>query len=324
MTKQDLFMPLSVRDETTPPSASAGLPTSAAQPAGSLRRHEAGVPAGSLELLVDGVRLAVAREGKGLPVVCLHAIGHGGGDFEAFTAAMRDRFEIVRIDWPAQGRSGPDNKAATPARYAELLRGVVEQLRLDTPIIIGCSIGGAIAIKYASEHPVRALVLANAGGLVELTRSLQRACLFFASIFAAGARRAWWYKAFFAAYYRLVLPTPAAAMQRRRIVVSACEIAPVLADAWRHFAVAEDADQRQRLLALDIPILVAWAMNDRINRFKLVAQAISGIKHGRLAKFAAGHAAFLERPEEFVREFSAFVAENNLANGQGAAIPSFP
>ena len=310
MTKQGLFMPPTVHDDTASPPAAAASQAQAAQP----RRYAAGVPAGSLELMVDGVRLAVAREGNGPAVICLHAIGHGGGDYEAFAAAMRDRFEIVRVDWPAQGRSGPDSKAATPARYAELLRGVVEQLGLDTPIIIGCSIGGATAIRYASEHPVRALVLANTGGVVEMTGSVQRACLFFAGIFAAGARRAWWYKAFFAAYYRLVLPTPAAAAQRRRIVASAYEIAPVLEDAWRHFAVVEDFDQRQRLRALDIPILVAWAMNDRINQFKIVAPAIAGIKHARLAKFSAGHAAFLERPEQFVREFSSFVAENDLAS----------
>src|SRR5579862_3922614 len=87
-----------------------------------LQRYEVGVPPSSPELIVDGARLAVAREGKGPPVVCLHAIGHGGRDFEAFTAAMRDRFEIVRIDWPGQGRSGPDERPATPARYAQLLR----------------------------------------------------------------------------------------------------------------------------------------------------------------------------------------------------------
>ena len=184
--KQGLFMP-PAHDGATSRSAYVDTEAEAAQPAEALRRYEAGVPAGSLEVLVDGVHLAVAREGKGPPVVCLHAIGHGGGDYEAFVAAMRDRFEIVRIDWPAQGRSGPDSKAATPVRYAELLRGVIEQLRLDTPIIIGCSIGGATAIKYASEHPVRALVLANTGGVVEITRGIQRACLFFASIFAVRA-----------------------------------------------------------------------------------------------------------------------------------------
>src|SRR5262249_5222514 len=161
------------------PPAAVATRTRAAD---ALLRHEAGVPAGSLELLVDGVRLAVAREGKGLPVICLHAIGHGGGGYEAVAAAQRDPLEVVPGDLPAQGRSGPDSKAATPGRYAELLHGVVDQLGLKAPIIIGCSIGGAAAIRYASEHPVRALVLANAGGLVEMTRSVQRACLFFAGI----------------------------------------------------------------------------------------------------------------------------------------------
>src|ERR1700730_13093235 len=63
-------------------SADVNEEAGAAQPAGALRRYETGVPAGSLELLVDGVRLAVARDGKGPQVICLHAIGHGGGDYE--------------------------------------------------------------------------------------------------------------------------------------------------------------------------------------------------------------------------------------------------
>jgi hypothetical protein len=42
-------------------------------------------------------------------------------------------------------------------------------------------------------------------------------------------------------------------------------------DAWRHFTVVEEADHRSRLLALDVPVLVTWAMNDKINQFKFVA-----------------------------------------------------
>jgi pimeloyl-ACP methyl ester carboxylesterase len=314
MTKQGLAAESETRmapDRSGPLSGRTGGSANAAVPTVVVRRHDVGVPAGT-ELSVDGVRLAVAREGKGPPIICLHAIGHGGGDFEHFAAAVRDRFEVIRIDWPAQGRSGRDSKPATPARYAELLRGVVEQLNLGQPIIIGCSIGGAAAIKYASEHPVRALVLANSGGLIEVTKNAQRACLFLARIFAAGARGAWWYKAFFAVYYRMVLPTPAAAVQRRRIVASAYEIAPVLEDAWRHFTVVKEADHRSRLLALDVPVLVTWAMNDKINQFKFVAPVLVQASRARIAKFAAGHAAFLERPDEFLVEFNKFAADNKL------------
>jgi pimeloyl-ACP methyl ester carboxylesterase len=283
-------------------------PTSSETP----RRYDVGVPVGSPEVLVDGVRLAVARDGKGPPVICLHAIGHGGRDFDDFTKTMSDQFEIVRIDWPGQGRSGPDKKSNTPARYAELLRGIIVQLGLDDPIIVGCSIGGAAAIKYASDYSVRALVLANTGGLIEVTKGAQRACRFLARRFAAGTRRAWWYKAFFSIYYRTVLVTAAAVAQRRRIVASAYEIAPALEDAWRNFAIPEEADQRQRLIALDVPILFAWAMSDKANQYKAVAPTIARAKNGRLARFDGGHAAFLERPKEFVDEFRKFVAEKSL------------
>ena len=55
--------------------------------------------------------------GQDPAVVCLHAIGHGGGDFADFASAVKDRFEVIRIDWPGQGQSGPDPKPLSPARY---------------------------------------------------------------------------------------------------------------------------------------------------------------------------------------------------------------
>jgi len=272
-------------------------------------RADAGVPAVSDEILVDGVRLAVAREGSGPPVLCLHAIGHGGRDYESFSSLMRDRYEVIRLDWPGQGRSSEDQELATPARYAALLRGVVDALRLQPPIIIGCSIGGAAAIRYASENPVAGLVLANSGGLVWLTNNTRRACLLFSRIFAAGSRGAWWYKAVFAQFYRSVLPAPAARDQRQRIVKCAYETAPVLAQAWQGFADAETSDHRALAVALDVPVLFAWAMQDRINSFADAEPTIRRMKRAQVVKFQGGHAAFLERPEQFAAAFDRFASE---------------
>jgi len=271
-------------------------------------RAEVGVPAGSDEILIDGVRLAIAREGSGPPVLCLHAIGHGARDYETFSALTRRRYEIIRLDWPGQGRSDPDQEPATSTRYAALIRGVVDALRLEPPIIIGCSIGGAAAIRYASENPVVGLVLANSGGLIEVTKSTQRACLLFSRTFAAGSRGAWWYKAAFAQFYRSVLPSPAALDQRKRIAKSAYEIAPVLAEAWRGFADAAQ-DHRGLAIALDVPVLFAWAMQDWINPFTAAEPTIRQMKRAQVAKFQGGHAAFLERPEQFAATFDRFATE---------------
>lgn len=270
--------------------------------------HEIGVAAGSPMVEVDGARLAYSREGKGPAVLCLHAIGHGGRDFDAFARAVRDQFEVIRLDWPGQGRSGADARAPSAARYAELLAGVVADLKLERPIILGNSIGGAAAMTYAATHPVRALVLCDTGGLIEVTPAIARVCNAFARFFAAGARGAWWFKPAFWAYYRLlVLPSSAAAAQRTRIIAAGYEIAPVLRDAWRSFG-EKSADLRQLAAELDVPVWFAWSTGDRIIQLKACLPAINAMKKARLTRFGGGHAAFLERPKPFAKGFKRFAA----------------
>lgn len=280
-------------------------------------RETIGVPAGSIELEVDGVRLAVAREGSGPAVICLHAIGHGGGDFESLASAIKHRFEVIRIDWPGQGRSGIDTKPLSPTRYAELLAGVVDRLKIHDPIIIGNSIGGAAALLYAHNHPVRALVLCDTGGLVEVTPTVRRFCRLFERFFAAGARGAWWFPTAFRAYYRfVVLPTPAAAEQRERIIAAGRELAPILREAWAGFGRPE-ADIRSIAKSLDVPVWFAWGGKDKVIPLAACLPCIETMKHASLTKFDAGHAAFLEQADTFTQEFLKF------ADGlQSAALPA--
>jgi pimeloyl-ACP methyl ester carboxylesterase len=275
-------------------------------------RLQVGVPEGSAELDIDGVRIAVAREGRGPTVVCLHAVGHGGRDFEAFSEAVKGRFEIVRVDWPGQGRSGDDpGHPASAARYADLLSGVLRALGVDRPIIIGNSIGAAAAVIYASRAPVRGLVLCDPGGFVAVDVRTRAFCGAFARFFSAGARRAGWFGAAFALYYRLVLPSEAAGAQRRRIVASAYEIAPVLTQAWRSFGEPE-ADIRALAADLTVPVWFAWARHDRVIPASLCMPAIRRMKAASLTFFAGGHAAFLEQPEAFAAGFERFVANLDL------------
>lgn len=274
--------------------------------------EDIGVAAGSPTVEVDGLRLAYSREGSGPVVICLHAIGHGGRDFDAFARAVSDQFEVIRIDWPGQGRSGRDSKPPSAARYAGLLAGVVAQLKLERPIILGNSIGGAAAITYAAYHPVTALVLCDPGGLLEVTPAVTRAVNVFVRFFDAGARGAWWFGSAFWVYYRfVVLPSSAARAQRRRIIAAGYEIAPVLRDAWKSFG-EQEADIRELAKRLDVPVWFAWATGDRIIQLKACLPTIDAMKNARLTRFGGGHAPFLERPKPFAKAFKAFV--KSLAN----------
>jgi 4,5:9,10-diseco-3-hydroxy-5,9,17-trioxoandrosta-1(10),2-diene-4-oate hydrolase len=268
--------------------------------------EEIGVPMGSPTVDADGVQIAYVRTGRGVPVVCLHAIGHGGRDFDAFAALVRDQFEVVRIDWPGQGRSSDDAKAPSATRYAELLGHALAALKIERPILLGNSIGGAAAVIHAASHPVRGVVLCNTGGLVEVTDEITRACNFMSRFFAAGTRKAWWFGPTFWAYYTfLVLPSSAARAQRKRIIAAGYDVAALLRDAWLSFGKPE-ADLRAIAATLDVPVWVAWAKGDRVIPLARCLPAIRAMKKARLTKFGGGHAAFLERPKQFARAFRVF------------------
>jgi pimeloyl-ACP methyl ester carboxylesterase len=103
----------------------------------------------------------------GPPVVILHGIGAAAVHFHAILARLQGRFSrVIAPDCPGHGGS------AVPARgmNAETLEvGLFEALNqvLDRPaVLVGNSMGGFAAIRYAAAHPdrLRGLVLVSPGG----------------------------------------------------------------------------------------------------------------------------------------------------------------
>src|SRR5262249_34818881 len=89
------------------------------------------IPRRPTQVLAGGVSLAVHRTGRGAPIVCLPAIGHDVGDFDAMAARIGDRFELMCIEWPGHGDSGRDHHPVSAARYADLLVAALDQMQLD-------------------------------------------------------------------------------------------------------------------------------------------------------------------------------------------------
>ena len=283
----------------------------------STLRHQLGVVEPFSLLAAGGTQIAVGRRGAGVPVLCLHAIAHGGRDFDAFADRVTGLgFEVVCADWPGQGRS-PGDATGTPAsaaRYADILVELLEQLFQpdDPPIVLGNSIGGAAAIMAAERRPelVRALVLSNPGGLAAVDGFVRRSCRFLSGAFAAGARGASWYPGAFGLYYRLVLPRRPARCQRIRIIAACRETARVLSEAWASFA-ETGADIRDVLLRLRLPVFFAWAKDDQIVSWGRSRAAV--IQSGaRVEHFRGGHSPFLEDPDRFAKSFACFVHDIGL------------
>src|SRR5262245_55365383 len=270
-------------------------------------------------IVVDGVALSVHRTGHGEQNVCLSAIGHDAHDFDELARRVSDRFELIAIEWPGHGDSGSDRQPVSALRYAELIVAALDRLRLDAPILLGNSIGGAVAILCASRRPVRGVVLCGSGGLVDVTPLVKRVCRLYERFFAAGERGAWWFGPAFRGYYRLVLTEPAAAIQRRRIADGAPRRANLFREAWASFG-SPSADIRHVAAGLVVPIWAAWGDHDRTVPFKFCLPAIRSWKNATLSTFNAGHAPFLEQPDAFADGLLAFVSRLPAPFGVNATV----
>ncbi len=260
---------------------------------------------------VDGTALAFDEDaGPGLPVVCLHAIGHDASDFVALRERLRGR-RVIAVDWPGQGRSGPDHQPPSTRRYAELLGRFLDALALERAVLVGNSIGGGAALRFAAASPSRvsALVLANPSGLDRggwLKRVTSR---LMSRFFAAGARGARWFPRLFSAYYKMVLRQPAAADTRARIISAGRELAPLLAQAWASFAEPDD-DLTALAPGVACPVLFTWAVRDRFVQLRRNLPAIRSFPNATLLRFDAGHAPQIETPSAFGDAVGGFVADH--------------
>ena len=103
-------------------------------------------------------------------VVLVHGIGDKGArDWEGLTAALAQDFHVVSFDLPGFGRSSKGNQSYTPENYVAFLRHLaVEQAWTQPFFLVGHSMGGAIALRYAARYPrdVTALVLVDVPGIV--------------------------------------------------------------------------------------------------------------------------------------------------------------
>jgi pimeloyl-ACP methyl ester carboxylesterase len=264
-----------------------------------------------------GSLVAVKRWGAGPPVLCLHATGHGGGDFAALAQRVGGRFEIIAVDWPGQGRSPSDGAPPRAAHYSELVLGLCDALQLRRPFLIGNSIGGAAALIAAHRAPDRfsGLVLCNAGGLAPIDGVARFAIGRMVAFFEAGARGASWFDAAFAVYYRrLVLPRAPARTQRDRIIAAGRLLAPLLAQSWRGFA-ESDADLRDLAAEIEIPVWLAWAKSDQLVAWGRSEPAARRIPNRTITLFRGGHAAFLEDPDRFAQHFLKFAQAAQTGSG---------
>jgi pimeloyl-ACP methyl ester carboxylesterase len=99
---------------------------------------------------------------QGVPIILVHG---SGSTHEIWTPQVRALASIARpvaVDLPGHGRSDSPGRNSVEA-YRDVILGLLDVLHLDRAMIVGHSLGGAIAQAMALSHPDRVVALGLVG-----------------------------------------------------------------------------------------------------------------------------------------------------------------
>lgn len=112
---------------------------------------------------VNGAKLLYQLAGEGQPMVMIHAGVADSRQWENEFAEFSRDFHVLRYDLRGYGKSLP-----VEGEFSHLadLTALLDRLDLDQPLIlIGCSMGGSLALDFALANParVKAIVMVGSG-----------------------------------------------------------------------------------------------------------------------------------------------------------------
>ncbi len=248
--------------------------------------------------------------GTGQPLIMIHAGVADSRQWDAAFAYFAQRMRVVRYDLRGYGKSVP-----VDGEFSHMgdLIALLAHLELHEPLVLmGCSIGGGLAMNVALTHPsrVRALIIVDAGpsGLeldVETPAKFAEAELAFKAgdldrvaeletqIWFDGMNRT-------PSQVNQAMRALAYAMNRHALSLDAQGLGKRLPDSQTPAA--------ERLAELDIPVLVIVGAQD--TPF-ILAAADYMLQHIRSARKViiedAAHLPNMDQPEQFQRAVTVFL-----------------
>ncbi|MCS0608045.1 alpha/beta hydrolase [Massilia solisilvae] len=113
---------------------------------------------------VDGVRLHYTERGQGPVLVLLHGnmVSSDDYDHSGLVGRAAERYRVIAFDRPGYGYSErPRSTVWTPQAQARLIHHALQEMGVDSALVVGHSWGTLVALSMALDVPdfVRGLVL---------------------------------------------------------------------------------------------------------------------------------------------------------------------
>ncbi len=109
---------------------------------------------------VNGIDLAYAQHGTGVPVVLIHGFPLDHSIWRQTIEVLKDSYRLIVVDLRGFGGSSAPDSAYSLEDMAADIAGLLDHLELEKATLVGHSMGGYIALAFARLYPQRVSGLA--------------------------------------------------------------------------------------------------------------------------------------------------------------------
>lgn len=240
------------------------------------------------------------------PIVFLHGIRLGGKIWEEHALALADEFHVVTPDLPGHGALADLPFEANVIEA--FLAHIADTVTMRPPVVIGYSLGGYIAMRYATQLPDRTSGLLLTGCSTDIVGSRQK--LYKLAVNASGQLPPEVLQKILTGFFRLTLPPSVAeTIIPFRFDQRVFEASSLIAGGVEYSAL---------LAGYKKPVLLVngkWDLLFRRDEAKFARMACAPITVMR----GSDHVAPLRHPSEFVGIVRDFAHRVFHANGTSAA-----